>query len=70
MCRIIEVVILSSVILKRLDCKVVFLKLSILAADTTCYYSNEKNFYGSSPHFQEDSNALKNVLFGYCMNKL
>jgi hypothetical protein len=29
----------------------------------------QKN-YGSSPHFQEDSNALKYVLFGYCMNKL
>jgi hypothetical protein len=26
--------------------------------------------YGSSSHFQEDSNALKYVLFGYCMNKL
>jgi hypothetical protein len=26
--------------------------------------------YGSSPHFQEDSNVLKYVLFGYYMNKL
>jgi hypothetical protein len=26
--------------------------------------------YGTSPHFQEDSNALKYVLFGYYMNKL
>jgi hypothetical protein len=26
--------------------------------------------YGSSPHFQEDSNTLKYVLFGDCMNKL
>jgi hypothetical protein len=41
--------------------KVTFLKPSILAADT---------IYRSSPHFQEDSNALKYVLFGYNMNKL
>jgi hypothetical protein len=26
--------------------------------------------YGPYPHFQEDSNTLKYVLFGYCMNKL
>jgi hypothetical protein len=29
-----------------------------------------KKIYGSSPHLQEDSNALKYVIFGYCMNKL
>jgi hypothetical protein len=29
-----------------------------------------KIFYGSFSHFQEDSNALKYALFGYCMNKL
>jgi hypothetical protein len=27
-------------------------------------------FLGSYQHFQEDFNALKYVLFGYCMNKL
>jgi hypothetical protein len=25
-----------------------------------------KKNYGSSPHFQEDFNTLKYVLFGYC----
>jgi hypothetical protein len=29
-----------------------------------------KKKYGSFPHFQEDSNILKYVLFGYYMNKL
>jgi hypothetical protein len=29
-----------------------------------------KKNYGSSPHSQEDSNALKYVIFGYCTNKL
>jgi hypothetical protein len=29
-----------------------------------------KKNYGSSFHFQHDSNALEYVLFGYCMNKL
>jgi hypothetical protein len=59
------------VIVKFLATKVVFLKPSILAADTTYYYQNEKkNFYGYSPHFHVDANTLKNVLFGYCMNKL
>jgi hypothetical protein len=29
-----------------------------------------KTIYGSYTHFQEDSNTLKHVLFGYHMNKL
>jgi hypothetical protein len=29
-----------------------------------------QKLYGSYPRFQEDSNELKYILFGYCMNKL
>jgi hypothetical protein len=45
--------------------KVIFLKPSLF----NIIKMIKKN-YGSFPHFQEDSNALKYVLFGYCMNKL
>jgi hypothetical protein len=41
-----------------------------LAADTFYYYKNDKKNYGSYLHFQEDSNALTYMLFGYFMNKL
>jgi hypothetical protein len=52
-----------------LGIKVVFWKPWLLVADTIYYIKIEK-LYGSCPHFQEDSNVLKHVLFGYCMNKL
>jgi hypothetical protein len=50
--------------------KVVFLKPWQLAPDSIYYYENNKKKEGFSPHFQEDSNALKYVLIEYYMNKL
>ena len=47
-------------------CKVPWL----LAVDTIFYYWNDKNIYGIYSHFQEDSNILKHVLFGYYTTEL
>ena len=49
--------------------KVVFLKPWFLTPNTIYYYiNNQKN--GLYLHFQQDSNTLKYVIFGYCMKEL
>jgi hypothetical protein len=40
------------------------------ARDTIYYYYNGKKNCVPYPHFKDDSNTVKYVLFGNCMNKL
>ena len=44
-------------------------KTWLLVVDTSYYSWNGKKTYDSYLHFQEDSNILKYVLLGYCINK-
>jgi hypothetical protein len=41
----------------------------LLIVDTSYYSWNGKKNYDSYLHLQEDSNVLKYVLLGYCINK-